>query len=343
MTRWVVALAAVCLFTTADNVLAFGHRACCPAPYCAPACSPCYTYVTEYQKVQRTVCECVPVTVMQDFCEVVCVPVKSYVDRTECYYENVCETVPVKTIEYVCDYVKKVENVCVTRPVTKYVEQTYCVKEAVTHIQKQHYTVCVPCMRVETRTQPVNYYECVPVTQCCDVVSYQTVAVPCCPPCGSCCGSVSCCYQCVPCVTKQYYTTYQTVCKTAYETCNVNVCEYRNEVRTVDVPVCSYVDKYYKQSVPVCSYENVYVNQEYTVAVPRAIEKVVNVTYCKAVPKYRTCKVEVCSYQYQTVTVKKPVCTYQWVTKCIEECVPVTVCVPCAPSSPCYAPAPCCY
>src|SRR5262249_56455230 len=104
MTRW-LSLAALCLFATVGNVQA-GHR-CCAASYCAPACSPCYTYVTQYQKVQRTVTECVPVTVMQDVQEVVCVPVKSYVDRTECYYETVNETVPVKTVEYVCDYVKK--------------------------------------------------------------------------------------------------------------------------------------------------------------------------------------------------------------------------------------------
>src|SRR5262245_32948013 len=105
MTRW-VSLAALCVFATVGSVQA-GHR-CCRVSYCAPSCAPAYTYVTQYQTVQRTVSECVPVTVMQDVQEVVSVPVKSVVDRTECYYETVNETVPVKTVEYVCDYQKRV-------------------------------------------------------------------------------------------------------------------------------------------------------------------------------------------------------------------------------------------
>jgi len=334
MKRWVVGLAALCLFSTANSAQAYGYGGCYPGQ--------CYTYVTEYRKVQRTICECVPVTVYQDCCEVVCVPCKQVVNRTECYYETCYETVPVKTCEYVCDWVNKCAKVCVCRPVTKYVQQTYCVKVPVTTVQKCYYNVCVPVKRVQEVVQPVCTYECVPVTSCVDVCTYQTVPVACPSPCGPCCGSVSCCYQCVPVMTKQYYTTYQTVCKTAYQKYCVEVCDYQTQTVCQDVQVCSYVDKVCTQTVPVCSYENVWVDQQYCVPVVRPVEKVCNVTYCKLIPKYRTYPVEVCTYQYQNVTVKKPVCTYQWVQRCIEECVPVTVCVPCAPS-PCYAPAPCCY
>jgi len=172
------------VFATVGSVEA-GHK-CGRASYCAPSCAPAYTYVTQYQKVQRTVSECVPVTVMQNVNEVVCVPVTSYVDRTECYYENVNETVPVKTVEYVCEYQKRVQPVTVCRPVTKNVQQTYTVNEAVTRVENRQYNVSVPVTRVEARTVPVTTYECVPVTQTCNVVSYQTVAVPC----TSCCGAV---------------------------------------------------------------------------------------------------------------------------------------------------------
>lgn len=370
MKRWVVALAAMCLFTVSISP-AFGSGACCPAP-CGPVCStPCYTYVTEYRKVQRTVCEYVPVTVMQDCTEVVCIPVTTKEERSETYYETVTKTVPTKQTHYVCEWVKKKIKVNVCKPVTKMVEQTYTVRVPVTRVEKQKYTVCVPFTRVEERTQPVVVCETVPVTKCYPVTTYHQVPVCCaptcapCAPCASSCGScgscggcapacapVSCCYQTVPVTTMHTCTEYQTVHKTIMQKYQVQICDYKTEVREQDVTICDWKDEIRKQQVAVCSYETVQEDAEVAEQVTKAVETTVNVTHCELVPKVRKYHVDVVTYKHETRVKKVPVCTYQLVTKVIEECVPVTVAVPCcpapcggcpAPCGSCAAPAPCCY
>src|SRR3954468_20458292 len=99
MKRLVVGLTALMLLLGACSASAFGGGGghCAPPSYggyggYSVGCGGVsYQYVTQYQEVQRTVCEWVPVTTNVTVPETVSTPVTTTENRTETYYETVME------------------------------------------------------------------------------------------------------------------------------------------------------------------------------------------------------------------------------------------------------------
>jgi hypothetical protein len=115
---------------------------------------------------------------------------------------------------------------------------------------------------------------------------------------------------CKPQIVEQPYQYTVTVCKPETRTCKVNVCEMKQEVRSVTCQVTTYetstvekeecftvcVPQQKKWTENVTTYKQVpeQVTETYTVSVPYQVEKEVQVQVCRMVPR----KVMVPVYSY---------------------------------------------
>src|SRR5262249_35843510 len=111
MKRLMVGTAALVLLASAASTAQASHWGC-RVPHCAPAVQ--YQYVTQYQRVCRTVYETVPVVMHHDVCETVpvvseqevevchTVPVHREEDRTCTVYKQVIDNVPHKRTVHRC-------------------------------------------------------------------------------------------------------------------------------------------------------------------------------------------------------------------------------------------------
>jgi hypothetical protein len=288
---------------------------------CYPHCSaPCqYTYQTQYQPVQRTICEVVPVTTTVDVTECYLQPVTT--KQKETYYETVQRPMKGKQTVYRCVTEKQKQTYhevvhrpmkgkhtvyrCVPEkqeqtyyecvPVTRKVEYSYYECVPVTKTVKQTYTVHIPVVTKENRQAVYTVCEVVPVTQTRQVICYTPQAVAtCAPSCsGGWCGAATSCVQYVPTVQNVSCTTYQTVAKQVVQNYTVDVCTYKTENRTQDVTYVENTMQLKKGTADVVSYEHQPRKQMVEVQVMRPVEEEYTYYVCDTVAKTQVVDVQV--------------------------------------------------
>jgi len=275
---------------------------------------------------------CVPVTRTEKQQYTVCVPVNKVVEQDVC--RTIYETVPVtRCCAYTC-YAPVTVCTPVCDPCGGYghghscgpishcstcympVQKQHCWTEyqcvAKQVVEKVRYNVCEYQHQVQTRDVQVCSFEYKTHTQDVQVCSYEMQTRT----------------QDVQVCTHEMQTRTQ----------DVQVCTHEWQTRTQDVQVCTYEHKTEKRTVPVCTYETVYEEQEYTVCVTKPHTETIQVQQCELVLKTRNVPCTYTVYQHVCKVVKQPCTTYQLVTKCVTECVPVTVAVPCCPAPSCGTP-----
>jgi hypothetical protein len=288
---------------------------------CYPHCSaPCqYTYQTQYQPVQRTICQVVPVTTTVDvtecylqpetskqkvtYYETVQRPVKGKQTVYRCvpekqkvtYYETVQRPVKGKQTVYRCVPEKQEQTYYVCVPQTKKVEYSYYECVPVTRTVKQNYTVSIPEVRKENRQAVYTVCEVVPVTHTRQVVCYTPQAVATCAPacCGGWCGAAASCVQYVPSVQNVSCTSYQTVARQVVQNYTVDVCTYRTENRSQDVTYVENTTQLKKGMMDVVTYEQQARKQTVEVQVMKPFEEEYTYYVCDTVAKSRDVEVQV--------------------------------------------------
>ena len=290
----------------AANLFA-GPRYCPPGPACAaPVCAPAPTYKT----VERTIyvpsvtyeTRVVPYTACRPEIRERTVMVPKMIPESrqvERHYTVMKPVYSTNTVSYT-----------VNKPVTTYVDQTYCVQIPYRETRQETRTVCrqVPYTDVSYVCEDQGHWEDRVVPVSCGKGGRRG--------CASNCAS---CASCAPCTQKVWVsnivkkpvevTCYRTEVSEVPYTHTVTL--YRSETRSRKVPVTNYIPETKTRPVTCTNFvpevksklvtetsyrcEMVPQVQRYTEMVPYTAERTISVPVCTMVPKVITCQVPCCN------------------------------------------------